>query len=99
MRFNILFTVTVLTIALLPAAEAQDKSSGASPSHAYGDTEFRLGPEDVIDVWVYQEKDVSGTVPVRPDGKISLPLIGEMPASGKTATELQKEIATRLKQF
>jgi polysaccharide export outer membrane protein len=100
MRFTTLFAViTILSIALLPAAYAQHRTPGTSPSKAYGDTEFRLGPDDVIDVWVYQEKDISGTVPVRPDGKISLPLIGEMLASGKTATELQKEIATKLKQF
>ena len=67
--------------------------------HAYGDTEFRLGPDDVIEVSVYQDKELDRTVPVRPDGKISLPLIGEMTASGKTATDLQKEIALRLKQF
>ena len=68
-------------------------------AHAYGDTEFRLGPDDVIEVSVYQDKELDRTVPVRPDGKISLPLIGEMTASGKTATDLQKEIALRLKQF
>jgi polysaccharide export outer membrane protein len=66
---------------------------------AYGDGEFRLGPDDVIEVSVYQDKEIDRTVPVRPDGKISLPLIGEMTASGKTATDLQKEIAQKLKQF
>src|SRR5207249_8941575 len=48
---------------------------------------------------VYQEKDLETTVPVRPDGKISIPLIGELPASGKTAIELQKEIAQRYARF
>jgi len=70
----------------------------AQVTGAYGESEFRLGPDDVIEVSVYQDKDLSATVPVRPDGKISLPLVGEMLASGKAATELQKEIAHKLTQ-
>ena len=66
---------------------------------AYGDTEFRLGPDDVIEVSVYQDKELSTTVPIRPDGKISVPLVGEITASGKTATELQKEITQKYAQF
>jgi polysaccharide export outer membrane protein len=53
----------------------------------------------VIDVFVWKEPDLSTTVVIRPDGKISLPLANELEASGKTASELQQEIATRLKQF
>jgi polysaccharide export outer membrane protein len=98
MRFTILFALVVLLIGFVPAVAQQQTGSNAVP-RAYGDSEFRLGPDDVIEVSVYQDKTLDRTVPVRPDGKISLPLIGEMPASGKTATELQKEIALRLKEF
>jgi polysaccharide export outer membrane protein len=98
MRFTILFALVVLLIGFVPAFAQQHTGSTVIP-RAYGDSEFRLGPDDVIEVSVYQDKTLDRTVPVRPDGKISLPLIGEMPASGKTATELQKEIALRLKQF
>src|SRR5215470_7659415 len=97
MRFTILIA-TLLACAGLMTAAAQQPSVTDVVS-AYGDTEFRLGPEDVIEVSVYQEKELSTTVPVRPDGKISIPLIGEMPASGKTATELQKEIASRYTKY
>ena len=48
---------------------------------------------------VYQEKDLGATVPVRPDGKISIPLIGEMPASGKTAKQLQQEITVKYTEY
>jgi polysaccharide export outer membrane protein len=101
MRFTTLFIV-VAAVALISTAQAQQqppKQPVTNASRAYGDGEFRLGPEDVIEVSVYQEKELSTTVPVRPDGKISIPLVGEMPASGKTATELQKEIAFRYAQF
>jgi polysaccharide biosynthesis/export protein len=89
MRLTALLIITALTTGFLTSASAQQQRA------AYGDSEFRLGPEDVIEVSVYQEKDLSTVVPVRPDGKISIPLIGEMPASGKTAIELQKEITQR----
>jgi len=98
MRLTILFALIVVLIGSLPVF-AQQQTDSTVVSRAYGDSEFRLGPDDVIEVSVYQDKALDRTVPVRPDGMISLPLIGEMPASGKTATDLQKEIALRLKQF
>jgi len=97
MRSKALFTLVVLmSITFGAQAQQQTTSTAAGP---YGTTEFRLGPDDIIEVYVYQEKDLSPTVQVRPDGKISLPLIGEMPASGKTATELQKDITEKYKSF
>jgi polysaccharide biosynthesis/export protein len=103
MRLIIQVGIVVIAIGLMTCAYAQQQSGGAASlpivQVAYGDTEFRLGPDDVIEVSVYQEKELSATVPVRPDGKISIPLIGEMPASGKTATELQREISLRYAKF
>src|SRR5215475_6849460 len=99
MRFTILFALIVVLIGSVPAFAQQQHTDSTVVSRAYGDSEFQLGPEDVIEVTIYQDKELDRTVPVRPDGKISLPLIGEMPASGKTVTDLQKEIAQRLKQF
>ena len=94
---SILFALVSVCIVLMPTAYGQ-ATKPAAP-RAYGDGEFHLGPDDVIEVSIYQDKELDRTVPVRPDGKISLPLIGEMTASGKTATELQKEIAQRSKQY
>src|SRR5205823_6281944 len=95
MRFTIVLTLVVLSIGFMSAAQAQHQPAATNAPRAFGDSEFRLGPDDVVEVSVYQDKYVSVTVPVRPDGKISIPLIGEMQASGKTSTELQKEIAQR----
>jgi polysaccharide export outer membrane protein len=61
--------------------------------------EYKLGAEDVIDVFVWKEPELSTTAVVRPDGKISLPLANELLASGKTAGQLRSEIAERLSQF
>lgn len=61
--------------------------------------EYRIGKEDVIEVVVFREPELSRVVPVRPDGKISLPLAGEMDAAGKTAAELQRGIAKVLASY
>ena len=53
----------------------------------------------MIEVFVYKEPDLSTTVTVRPDGRISLPLAGELDATGKPAAQLQQEIAERLKRY
>jgi polysaccharide biosynthesis/export protein len=70
------------------------------PSVAIPSSEYLLGPEDVIDVFVWKEPDLSATgIVVRPDGRISLPLANELEASGKTADQLKQEITERLKRY
>ena len=97
MRSTILIAVVVFAGAL---SSAFSQRPAMNPiARAYGESEFKLGPDDVVEVFVYKEQELSTTVVVRPDGKISLPLIGELPVSGKTALDLQKEIAQRLTQF
>jgi len=97
MRSTIFITV-VLIAGCLSSALAQRPALNPI-ARAYGESEFRLGPDDVVEVFVYKEQELSTTVVVRPDGKISLPLIGELSVSGKTAVELQKEIAQKLFQY
>ncbi len=60
---------------------------------------FVLGPEDVIDVVVWKNPDLSRQVVIRPDGKISLPLIGDVRSSGMTANQLASDIAERFKAY
>jgi len=61
--------------------------------------EFLLGPEDVLEVTVWRNQDLSRIVVVRPDGKISLPLIGDVQASGLNASQVAAKIAARLTEF
>ena len=60
---------------------------------------FLLGPEDVIEVVVWRNPDLSGQAVIRPDGKVSLPLIGDVQASGVTADQLAKDISNRYKEY
>ncbi len=99
---------TLLIIGLLACSfqlNAEDgtkpaRTAGASAETAsFGESEYRLGPEDVIGVLVWKQPELSTSVVVRPDGKISLALLGELEATGKTSLQLQDEITKRLRQY
>ncbi len=69
------------------------------PESAKEPQEYIIGPEDIIEVSVWRNDALSKVVTVRPDGKISLPLIGDIQASGSTASQLRDEIVKRLKVY
>lgn len=72
--------------------------SGALPATpVIGSTDYRVGPLDVLDVEVFSVPDLTKSVRVSVGGEFTMPLIGTIPAAGKTAGEIEKEIATRLK--
>jgi len=66
---------------------------------SFGESEYQMGPEDVIQVFVWKEVDLTTTAVIRPDGKISLPLVGDIVASKKTSNQLQKEISEKLQAY
>jgi polysaccharide export outer membrane protein len=72
------------------------KIPGAAPVDA---KTYVIGAEDVIFIKVWRDNDVSGQFLVRPDGRISVPLIGDVTASGRTPEQLEKDIAERLSKF
>jgi polysaccharide export outer membrane protein len=61
-----------------------------------GPVEYVIGPDDLLAVNVWKEPEISRNVPVRPDGKISLPLVGDLRADGRTPAQLQDEIRQKL---
>jgi polysaccharide export outer membrane protein len=71
-----------------------------SPAPAQAEqTEYRIGPGDTLQVFVWNQPELTVTVPVRPDGMISTPLIAGVPAAGKTASELAKDLQTALAEY
>jgi polysaccharide export outer membrane protein len=103
-RWIAMFAVCILISGWLAAqtdatksAKSGDSNTG-SPARAHDDT-YVIGVDDVLAINVWKEPDVSRTVPVRSDGKISLPLAGEIQASGETPRQLEKELATKLQSF
>jgi polysaccharide export outer membrane protein len=81
-----------------PAAASGPEDKRPAGSAALND-EYRLGPGDKLRIEVYKDAQLSQSLQIRPDGKITLPLIGDIDASGKTALELRNAIATSLKDY
>jgi polysaccharide export outer membrane protein len=86
---------------VFPKAEvaAKDATSDVSVVSATKDPNYVIGPDDELVVTVWKEPDISRTVLVRPDGKISLPLLKDVQAAGFTPMQLTTEITTRLTKF
>ena len=74
-------------------------SSNIDQSKPPPSVEYTIGPEDVIRVDVWKEQELSGSVPVRTDGKISLPLIHDIHVAGLTPLELKEEITKKLSTY
>src|SRR5688572_10171231 len=87
--------------AAAPAPVTESAPPAVAPAvRAYESTaDFRIGPEDILDVLVWKNVDLNRTVPVRPDGKISVPLVNDIQAAGLTPTELRQQLTTRLVEF
>lgn len=94
--------VLALVVALAaapPGSGGKDKAKAAAPATAASPPVYTIGPNDVLTINVWQEKDLSATLPVRPDGEISLPLIGQVRASGYTPLEFQQILTDKLKTY
>jgi polysaccharide export outer membrane protein len=82
-----------------PANTARRTASAVTNTRAWSDQEYRLGPGDKLRVEVYREAQLSQSLQVRPDGKITLPLVGDFMAAGKTPIELRDSLTTSLKEY
>jgi polysaccharide export outer membrane protein len=86
-----------------PPAQAQAEAAagvpGAAQKAATQDPNFIIGAQDVLDISVWKEPELTRVVPVRPDGKISLPLLNDVQAAGLTPLQLAAEISEGLKKF
>lgn len=81
------------------SAKENSATSQANAVAARVDSTYVIGAQDVIDISVWKEPEVSRTVPVRPDGKISLPLLNDVQAAGFTPMQLQETLTQNLKKF
>jgi polysaccharide biosynthesis/export protein len=94
LKFSVLLAVATAFLAgcagNLPNAPAQ----ASSPDYKY-----IIGPGDNLNVIVWRNPELSGNVPVRPDGRITTPLVEDMVALGKNPTQLAREIETALKKY
>jgi len=93
----------VLLTGLANRASSEDRigSNGTQTTTAGVQVgpDYVIGPADSLEINVWKENDLDAKVPVRPDGKISLPLLGDVTASGFTPTQLAADLSQRLKKY
>jgi polysaccharide export outer membrane protein len=101
-----LVLIVLLAGLALPAWSQGDKekparggNGDAKPAAATNDPGYVIGEEDVLNISVWKEPEVTRTVPVRPDGKISLPLVNDVQAAGLTPMQLAMVITEKLRKF
>ncbi len=87
-----------------PVASARNNASAGDKTRptatpATTDPAYVIGPEDVLDINVWKEPDMTRVVPVRPDGKITLPLINDVQAAGSTPQQLASAVTDKLRKF
>jgi len=101
------FWIVLLILGVLFPARAQGPSQSGQGQATVApvqrpvaqDPNYIIGPQDILDISVWKEPELTRSVPVRPDGKISLPLLNDVRAAGLTPNQLAAQITTSLKRF
>lgn len=86
----------VVAFGLLAPTYASAAQAGAAVSN---EPEYIIGAGDSLQIFVWHNPDLSTTVPVRPDGRISIPLVEDIPCAGKTPTQLARDVEERLRKY
>lgn len=92
-------TGALVALAVLTVGCAQPMQVKTLPPTQEVATDYVIGPGDMLQVFVWRNPEVSVTLPVRPDGKISTPLVEDLPVTGKTPKQVAREIERRLAAF
>jgi polysaccharide export outer membrane protein len=93
------FVLLALSLTLCVSAQQVANKKGSAGIQAAADPNYVIGPQDVVDISVWKEPELSRSVPVRPDGKISLPLVNDVQAAGLTPAQLGAQITTSLTKY
>jgi polysaccharide biosynthesis/export protein len=98
-RIVAIWSLILVAFTVLAACSSQPtlppaKAVGYDPS-----PDYFIGPLDTLNIFVWRNPELSETLPVRPDGRISIPLIEDLPAAGKTPTQLARDIEAHLKRY
>jgi len=96
---GLVLSLVVMCSCTPPVSHLTEAQAAAAAVANPDKNEYLLGPEDAIEVSVWKEPDLTKQLVVRPDGKITYPLIGEVQAAGRTVNQLQAEILKRLEKY
>jgi polysaccharide export outer membrane protein len=94
-----LSVLAMMGIVLLPFSGAYAQETKPAANGLSDTEEYRIGPEDALQIFVWKNETLSRVVSVRPDGKISLPLLGDVQAAGQSTRELRDVLVKRYAEF
>jgi polysaccharide biosynthesis/export protein len=97
--YGLAMSVCILVPVCLAAQTTDSDAPGGLATAAAHNNTYIIGIDDMLAISVWKEPEISKTVPVRSDGKISLPLAGEVQASGQTPLQLEQTLAAKLKSY
>jgi polysaccharide export outer membrane protein len=98
-KATLLMMVALASLMAMAHNDAQKKGKVANTPAPIADAQYLIGKEDILSIQVWREPELTRLVAVRADGKISLPLVGEVEAAGKTPLVLQSELTQLLDQY
>jgi polysaccharide export outer membrane protein len=99
MNFFKLSKIAAVFLLLVPVAAQAQNAAAAAGGNASVAANYLIGPGDELQIFVWKNPDLSVTLPVRPDGRISTPLVADMQAQGKTPTDLAANLRTALSKY
>jgi polysaccharide export outer membrane protein len=98
-RFHYISVVALIVAGCASVDEIPESAAGVAQPIATIDGDYRIGVDDRVQVTVWRNPELSVTAPVRPDGKLSVPIIGDVQAGGRTPSEVAETIKKRLSEY
>jgi polysaccharide biosynthesis/export protein len=91
--------ITAVAVLIVTGCGGAPPLPPAPPASSLPSAEYRIGPGDSLNIFVWRNPELTLTVPVRPDGRLSIPLVEDVVAIGKTPTTLAREFEQRLSKY
>ena len=99
MMFRLVYVACAVLLLAGCASKSLDEFQKAAAHYSMPDGEYKIGVDDRLQISVWRNPDLSVTVPVRPDGMISMPLVGDVQAGGRTPNQVADAIRTKLSLY
>ena len=99
MHRTVLGTLAAVVVLVIAGCGGAPELPPAPPASSLPSAEYRIGPGDSLNIFVWRNPELTVTVPVRPDGRVSIPLVEDVVAIGKTPTSLAREYEQRLGKY
>jgi len=98
-RLHYISALTLIVAGCASVDQTPESAAGAAQPIATIEGDYRIGVDDRVQVTVWRNPELSVTAPVRPDGKLSVPIIGDVQAGGRTPSEVAESIKKRLSEY